>query len=50
MVLTLLKRGIPYDVIVGLEESEVSVILAMEQALAEREAEEQAKQSQSMRF
>ncbi len=51
MVLTLLKKGIPYDVINSLDENQVTVVLAIEQALAEREAEEQAKQqSQSMRF
>ena len=50
MFTSLLKKGIPYEVIHSLSEEQVTVVLAIEQAIAEREAEEQARQSQSMRF
>ena len=50
MVTSLLKKGIPYEIIDTLSEEQITTILAVEQAIADREAEEQARQSQSMRF
>ena len=50
MVTNLLKKGIPYEIIETLSEEQITVILAVEQAIGDREAEEQARQSQSMRF
>ena len=47
VLVTLLKRGLPFEVIAELTEKELTIILALEQVLAEREADEH---NRAMRF
>ncbi len=44
MILQLLKIGIPYDAILSFTEQELQVIVGVQAAIEQREADEQARQ------
>ena len=44
MILALLKLGIPYDAILSFTEQEMNLVIGTQGALAQREAEEEARQ------
>ena len=44
IILNLLKLGFPYDVIMNFSEAELNIVLAYEQAIAERNEEERQRQ------
>jgi len=45
VILALLKVGIPYDAILSFTEQEINVIIGIQGALNQREADEEARQA-----